>query len=66
MTQFELITSLLPSLTRKERQRVAFDLYMSVCEREGHNYRPIGVEVRWFLPPRVKLCCTKCGRVLKS
>lgn len=62
----ELISSLLPTLTRKERQRIAFDLRMSVCEREGHNYRPAGVKINWFTSPSVVIVCTKCGSVLKS
>lgn len=66
MTPLEVVTSLLNVMSDKQRDQVAKRLRLSVCERNGHNYRPVGVEARWFLPPRVKCVCTKCGRVLKS
>ncbi len=66
MTLFDEVVTLIHSMSDRQREHVAKQLRLSVCERNGHNYRPVGVEVRWILPPRVRCVCTKCGRVLKS
>ena len=67
MSPFETVVTLLESLNEKQREQIAARVrrqQQTPCERLGHNYRPCGVEVRWVLPPRVRLVCTKCGRRL--
>lgn len=58
----EVIETLLPGLTDKQRDQVAKQLRLSPCERSGHNFRPCGVIIRWILPPQMKVVCTKCGQ----
>lgn len=59
----EAITIIFEQLKPKEKEKVIEALApASVCERTGHNFRPAGVKVNWFLPQQVVLCCTKCGK----
>lgn len=53
-------------LTPQERQRFLKQLqtHHSPCERNGHRYKVIGKEFRWFQPPAIKCICSACGQVV--
>lgn len=70
MKPIDVVLSLLPSLSEKERDLIRQEVGMALlppCERLGHQFKVMGhAPAGWFNKAYTKLHCVRCGTVIKE
>jgi hypothetical protein len=63
MEPFDIVVSILPTLTEKQQQICREMLGIaSACQKNGHKYKVLSnLPGSWFSKPKVKLYCEKCN-----
>lgn len=68
-TSFDVIKSLLSSLTEKEKKELSDSLGVgpSPCQKQGHKFRILDKKSAWFVfPGYTRVYCERCGKVQKN
>ena len=69
MDPFDVIKSLIPGLTEKQKSELLslLGVSISICEKSGHKFKPVGKPVSGFYwGKRVTMCCERCGLTFQA